>query len=110
MVRGHLHRERYRAKFHDATLAVLAAYDHHERVGRRLRVDFHEEGMLQVRIESPRPQPAMSKGGPPGTGALSLSRSQLFSVSFALAVAANLGHVVPRSASSAWTTSPMRST
>lgn len=91
-VRARLIGERYQGKFHEATRAVLAAYDHHARVGRGLRVDFTNDGSIQVRVESRSTEGA---GASSATGALSLSRSQLISVSFALAIAANLGQEQP---------------
>lgn len=88
-VRARLSRGLFQRKFNEVTRAVLATYDHHDRVRRGLNVDFSSDGALQVRVKKDGAHPSLA------TGPSSLSRSQLISVSFALAIAANLGQEQP---------------
>lgn len=74
--------QRYEEDLNASMRRVLRWYAHRRDVIENARIEFHRHGPLQVRIG---PEDGAS------TGIASLSRSQLTSLAFGLAIAANLG-------------------
>ncbi|WNG56067.1 AAA family ATPase [Archangium gephyra] len=83
VLRARVAEQKYQKELNDSLQRVLRWYAHRSDVVERARIEFHRHGPLQVRVG---PEDGQS------TGIATLSRSQLTSLAFGLAIVANLGH------------------